>query len=319
MKSNNEIPVFFTVDEKYAALCGVAIHSLIAKCNPNRRYRIVVLHDHVSHGSQCLIMRMATDNVSIEFREMKRSFEGITGRIGDCLRADYFTLTIYYRLFIPEMFPEYDKGVYIDSDVVLNADIAELYDTEMGTNLIGACPDWSVQNVPPLCRYIEEAIGVPHAEYINSGILLMNLAELRRVELGKRFMELLNKYHFDCIAPDQDYLNALCRGRITFLGEEWDAMPKDYGEPLAEPKLVHYNLFAKPWMYDGIWYADLFWKYADESGYGDSFRLYKAGYTEDKQESDRRCLEYLCQRGASIPEQEVTFKKIFNTGKEARL
>lgn len=319
MEKTQETPVFFTVDEKYAALCGVAIHSLIVNSNPNRRYRIVVLHDHVSPDSQRRIRRMATGNVSIEFREMKRSFDGITGRIGDCLRADYFTLTIYYRLFIPSMFTEYDKGIYIDSDVVLNADIAELYDIETGSDLIGACPDWSVQNVPPLCHYIEEAIGVPHAEYINSGILLMNLAELRRVELGKRFLELLNKYHFDCIAPDQDYLNALCRGRITFLGEEWDAMPKDYGSPLENPKLVHYNLFAKPWMYDGIWYADLFWKYADGAGFGTSLRQFKEAYTDEQKQSDSHCLGYLCRRGATIPDQEVTFKKIFNTGKEERL
>ena len=319
MNRNNEIPVFFTVDERYAGLCAVAIHSLIANSSPDRRYRIVVLHDHVSPASQSLIKRMATENVSIEFREMQQSFDGITGRIGDCLRADYFTLTIYYRLFIPEMFPEYDKGIYIDSDVVLNADIAELFDKELGSNLIGASPDWSVQNVPPLCRYIEEAIGVPHAEYINSGILLMNLAELRHVELGKRFLQLLNQYHFDCIAPDQDYLNALCRGRILFLGEEWDAMPKDYGEPLAEPKLVHYNLFCKPWMYDGIWYADLFWHYADGAGLGTPFRQFKAAYTDEQKASDSRCLNYLCERGANIPDQDVTFKKIFNTGIEPRL
>ena len=314
-----EIPVFFTIDERYANLCGVAIYSLAAHSNPDRRYRIVVLHDHISEESQMIINSMDYPNIRVEFREMQQSFEGITGRIGDCLRADYFTLTIYYRLFIPEMFPEYDKGIYIDSDVVLNSDIAELFDKDLGSNLIGASPDWSIQNVPPLCRYTDEAVGVPHAEYINSGILLMNLAELRRVELGKRFLQLLNKYHFDCIAPDQDYLNALCRGRILFLDEEWDAMPKDYGKPLANPKLVHYNLFAKPWMYDDIWYADLFWQNADQSGYGNIFRRFKDSYSEEQKQGDHSCLELLCRRGAAIPDQEITFKKIFNTGKENRL
>ncbi|TXJ87231.1 hypothetical protein FU655_07970 [Lactobacillus delbrueckii] len=43
---------------------------------------------------------------------------------GNYLRADFFTLSIFYRLFITELFPEYDKAVYIDADTVLNADIA---------------------------------------------------------------------------------------------------------------------------------------------------------------------------------------------------
>jgi len=145
------------------------------------------------------------------------------------------------------MFPEYDKGIYIDSDIVVPGDISELYNIELGDNLIGACSDKSVVDVPELARYMEEAVGVSRYEYINSGVLLMNLKEMRKKEFSKKFLNLLNTYHFDCIAPDQDYLNAMCNGKILYLDEAWDAMPTEGKEPLDNPKLIHYNLFQKPW------------------------------------------------------------------------
>lgn len=45
----------------------------------------------------------------------------ITDRIENRLRSDYFTMTIYFRIFIPDMYPEYDKAIYIDSDIVVPA------------------------------------------------------------------------------------------------------------------------------------------------------------------------------------------------------
>ena len=45
----------------------------------------------------------------------------ITDRIENRLRSDYFTMTIYFRIFIPDMYPEYDKAIYIDSDIVVMA------------------------------------------------------------------------------------------------------------------------------------------------------------------------------------------------------
>ena len=55
------------------------------------------------------------------------------------LRADYFTPTIFFRLFIPSMFPEYSKGIYLDSDIVVLGDISKLYRVDIENYLLGAC------------------------------------------------------------------------------------------------------------------------------------------------------------------------------------
>ena len=319
MKMNREIPIFFTIDDGYAPFLAVALNSAIKNSNPQRRYNSIVLYQDLNETDIAKLKSLETENFKISLTPMKANFDALDDRMSNRLRCDYFTLTIYFRLFIPAMFPQYDKGIYIDSDVVLTSDIAELYDIEIGDNLIGACNDLSIADIPPLVAYTENAVGVNKHEYINSGVLLMNLKQMREVDLEGHFLNLLNTYHFDSIAPDQDYLNAMCNGKIYYLDESWDAMPNDAKPPLAHTKLIHYNLFSKPWCYDGIQYGEEFWKYAEDSGYLDEIKAYKAAYTEEKKKADSECLELLVRRGSEIPDNEVTFKKLFDAGVKIRL
>lgn len=316
---NREIPIFFTIDDGYAPFLAVALNSAIKNSNPQRRYSAIVLYQALNETNIAKLKSLETENFKISLTPMKANFDALDDRMSNRLRCDYFTLTIYFRLFIPAMFPQYDKGIYIDSDVVLTSDIAELYDIEIGDNLIGACNDLSIADIPPLVAYTENAVGVNKHEYINSGVLLMNLKQMREVDLEGHFLNLLNTYHFDSIAPDQDYLNAMCNGKIYYLDESWDAMPNDAKPPLAHTKLIHYNLFSKPWCYDGIQYGEEFWKYAEDSGYLDEIKAYKAAYTEEKKKADSECLELLVRRGSEIPDNEVTFKKLFDAGVKIRL
>ena len=217
------------------------------------------------------------------------------------------------------MFPQYDKGIYIDSDVVLAEDIAQLYDIDIGDNFIGACSDLSVGEVPPLVDYMENAVGVKKDKYINSGVLLMNMKKLREADIEGHFLKLLTTYHFDCIAPDQDYINAMCYGKIHYLDAAWDTMPDDTKPENKDAKLIHYNLFSKPWCYDGIQYGQLFWQYAQDGGYFKEITDYKASYSEEQKASDNRCMALLLERGAAIVKQDVTFKKMFENGEKIRL
>ncbi len=315
---NYEIPIFFTVDNNYAPFLATAINSAVKNSSDNRKYRAIILYQELSRENIEKLSKLAKDNFSVEFYAMKNSFDAITDRMSNRLRCDYFTLTIYFRLFIPLMFPQIDKGIYIDSDVVVTSDIAELFDIDIKDNFIGACRDYSIADIPPLVSYTENAVGVNGNEYINSGVLLMNLKKMRENDFEGHFLNLLNTYHFDSIAPDQDYINAICNGKIHYLSQEWDTMP-DSSTPVENPKLIHYNLFSKPWCYDGIKYADEFFKYASDCGYIEEINEYKKNYSDEQKKSDKECLELLIRRGTEIPENDVTFKKMREKGVKIRL
>ena len=316
---NREIPIFFTIDDAYAPFLGVALNSAVKNSSADRKYKAIVLHENLSDANIKKLKALASDNFKIELTPMKANFEVLDDRMSNRLRCDYFTLTIYFRLFIPAMFPEYDKGIYIDSDVVLTDDIAKLFDTDIGDNFIGACNDLSIADIPPLVAYTENAVGVKGKEYINSGVLLMNLKKMRECDFEGHFLNLLNTYHFDSIAPDQDYINAICNGKIYYLDEVWDAMPNEAKPPIKDTKIIHYNLFSKPWCYDNIQYEEFFWKYAEDSGYLDEIKEYKAAYSHEQKKADGECLDLLISRGESIPQNEITFKKLHEKGVKIRL
>lgn len=319
MQTRELIPIFLSTDDGYAPYLATALVSLMENASKDYDYKIIVMNDGLTEENYAKIKGLEQPGFEIEFAPMRQYLEQMTEKESNRLRCDYFTLTIYFRIFIPVMFPQYDKGIYIDSDVVVPGDISELYHIDLGDNLIGACVDMSIQNIPPFLKYIDEAIGVDHTQYVNSGVLLMDMKKLRQVRMDERFLELLNGYHFDSIAPDQDYINAMCAGKIRFIDNIWDVYPDNQCDAMKNPKLIHYNLFAKPWCRSPLQYEEYFWKYAEKSGYIDQIRAFKDAYTPEQIAQDDATLESMVVRALEIVESGTRFRDVINTGKEVRL
>lgn len=313
------IPIFFTIDDGYAPYLGIALHSLIQNASRDYDYDINILHDGLSPEHLQKLEALAEPGFDLRFYRMADKIAGIENAHHNKLRQDYFTLTIFFRLFIPAMFPEYDKGIYLDSDIVVPGDVSKMYETDLGDNLLGACRDLSILGIPEFVEYTNDVVGVGIQNYINSGVLLMNLQALREARLDDRFLELLYKYHFENLAPDQDYLNVLCHGRITYLDPCWDAMPIEGQDEMDRPQIVHYNLFSKPWCYDGIPYGNYFWYYALQTEFLDEVLDNKLNYSDQQKASDAACAAAMVEHGRELIGAGFGFSSVFNTGIEARL
>lgn len=317
--TNKTIPIFFSIDDSYAPFLSVALKSAIDNSKSENNYRAIVMFESLSQDNRERLGGLATDNFKIDFVEMNEGLETITDRLSNRIRSEYFTLTIYFRLFIASMFPEYDKAIYIDSDIVLEEDIAELFSIDIGDNFIGACRDASIDGIEPFQSYVEQVVGVDRNDYVNSGVLLMNLKKLRDADFDKHFLFLLNTYHFDSVAPDQDYLNAICKGSIYYLSPKWNAMPNEQKPKIEGAKLIHYNLFSKPWCYDGLQYGERFWHYAENSGYINEIREFKNNFTEDNQKEEMEILGNMLRRAEEIKGHDITLKKVGESGVKVRL
>lgn len=317
------IPIFYTISDDFAPYAAVAIESLLPYVSSDHQYQIIIVHQGLRQATRQNLKSLTRDNVEIIFYEINDAKLGaIQNRKENFLRADFFTPSIFYRLFLADLFPQYDKAIYVDSDTVWNGDPAEMFAIALNDDLIGAAPDHSVEHVAPMQTYIKNAVGVPAAEYINSGVLLMNFKQLRQDNFTQHFLYLLQKYHVDCIAPDQDYLNVMCSGRITYLNEKWNAMPKDdefAAERVADPKLIHYNLFFKPWHFDQVMYDHYFWQAAQKTPYAQQLKTVRAHYTPAMQQLDREKLMSMLNHADELPENPVTFKKLQDQGEQVRL
>ena len=144
MKNKNVIPIFFAVDDGYIPFLAVSLKSVIDNASEENEYKIKILYTNVSEKNMEKIKKYENKNVDIEFVNVKKQLEEIKGKL---YTRNYFSNTTYYRLFIPEMYPEYKKAVYIDSDTVCLTDIANLYNIDIGDNLIAGTPDGAVQAI----------------------------------------------------------------------------------------------------------------------------------------------------------------------------
>ena len=305
------IPIFFAVNECYVPYLSVAIVSLIDNASDKYNYNIHIIHENIKESSKKKLKALETDNVKIMLTEMHNSLESITNRIENQLRADHFTLTIYYRIFLPFMFKEYDKAIYIDADTCVTGDISELYNIDLKDNLFAGCNDISCQYSDILCNYFANHAGLTIDKYINSGVLLMNMKKLREINFESKFLKILNEYHFDTVCPDQDYINAMAKGKILYLPNEWDAMPTGGNLVFDNPKICHYNLFLKPWHYDKIDYEDYFWNYVELSPFKKEIIKEKAEFNESNRKEDDKGMEILLSRADAIAKSDLTFKKVF--------
>lgn len=287
------IPIFFTVDDKYIPFLAVAIQSLIENSTEKYYYLIKILYTDITEENKKKISKYERENVDIEFVDLNYYIN----KIKDMLYTrDYYSKTTYFRLFIPELYPQYNKAIYLDCDIVILSDIANLYNIDLENNLVAAAPDGVIQTIEVFQEYAEKVVGVAdYHNYFNAGILVMNLDELRKFGFQEKFTYLLSTVKFS-VAQDQDYLNRLCKGRVKLFETTWNKMPiSGDNEEKEKLSLIHYNLAFKPWHFEDILYKEYFWQYAENTEFFDTIMKIKENYTEEERfenrESDRKLRE----------------------------
>lgn len=262
------VNIFYACDDRYVPFLTVSLVSLTENASNSSEYSITVLHSGLSDASLKSISKFEKENIKIAFCDVSDKLKSIADQLE--LR-DYYTLSIYYRIFIPRLFPHLQKAVYLDADTVLLKDAALLFETDITGFLAAAVPDAVVASEDIFIRYANEGVGVPYREYFNSGVMVMNLKKMREEDLQGTFIRMLKSYHFNTICPDQDYLNVICRGKVKYLGSEWNRMTVDTS-PCGEIGLVHYNMFFKPWLYTDVQYGEHFWHFAKKTEFFDRLK-----------------------------------------------
>lgn len=301
------VPIFLTINSAYAPYAAVAIHSLTEHVDPKRYYRVIILHDGLNWANRVRLRNLVTENVALQFKKMTRSIS-LKVIVAYCMRrkkgsGDFFSSAVYYyRAFIPRLFSNYDKAVYIDSDTILRGDIGELYDIDLGDKVLAAMVDPKVTNVKEFRDYVDHAVGVPHDEYVNSGVQVMDLKKMRKIKYLSTMIELIRKYDADLVAPDQDYLNIILKGQILHLPECWNAEPRE--RMPKDTKLIHFNLFNKPWHYSNVPCEELFWEAAKGTGFLGDLRRQQANFNKDKQKADHEKVDALIKKAGRLAKVE---------------
>lgn len=308
------IPIFLASDDNYIPYLAVTVKSIELHASDENTYDVKVLTSGLSKSSQDKLLPLQTDNLNIEIVNIEEKIKEHRGRINRTLR-DYYSESIFYRIFIASLYPELDRAIYIDCDTVLVDDIAKLYDEELGDNILAGVIDESIPDVPEFVDYVTNWVGVSAEHYINSGVLVINLKEFRLVEIERKITASISRHDLETVAPDQDYLNHLCHGKIKYLPSSWNKQPKGGEVPLSELHLIHYNMFNKPWRYREVQYGDEFWRVARLTPFYDDIYRELQNYTDDKRARDGVCARLLVENAARLASLPSGFQDKLNAGK----
>ncbi|MDE7358205.1 MAG: glycosyltransferase family 8 protein, partial [Lachnospiraceae bacterium] len=128
----------------------------------------------------------------------------------------------YLRLALPGLLPEADRILYMDADVLVRESLAPLWETPLEGKALAAVKGavnlsdkWEWNSDRPYWHLLSGAKG----GYINAGVTLLNLAEVRERGLAARWHELTGERFY---YQDQDILNITCQGAIAYLTPKYN-------------------------------------------------------------------------------------------------
>lgn len=254
----DRISIVFCSDDNFAQHSAVTMRSIVEHCSRPADIDFYYIHDGISEEKQVRLRR------TIEGFGATLTF--LTPDVSvfkDAFINHYYSLASYFRLLVPSCLPqEVHRCLYLDGDMVVDGDVAELWATDLEGHPLGAVPDLGVMLSLKRTQSKATELGIPpEAGYFNSGLLLIDLEAWRRERYADQAAELALSRPLK--SHDQDALNAVFTGRWTPIDFRWNKMPAVYGfsmklllhagkyrnaiEARKRPGILHYASRHKPW------------------------------------------------------------------------
>ncbi len=278
-----EIPIMLATDENYTPQTGVTILSALE----NRTY-------DVKYSFYIFTANEFSDSIVSKFKQIESTYGNCSI---NCVKMDedlfsdvklniaHITHPTFYRLVAASKLPQYDKIIYMDSDVIVEQDLLEYFDTDLTDSYIagvlGASYHWASDGNKKYCK----ENGLPSIDqYVNAGVLIFNLKLIRDKKIESEFIRLSK---LGLRSQDQDVLNRACYNHIKFVPYKYNCMVAKYEKAPEQllkvfstsvineanncPVITHYAAERKPWADLSCALADRWWKYAFLSPYYKDF------------------------------------------------
>lgn len=309
------IPIFYACDDAFVKYTVVSMHSLIKNASREHKYILHILYTEISDEMKAVVGKMADECFEIRFVDVTQYLQSISEKLP--LR-DYYSKTTYYRLFIAEMFPDYSKAVYIDSDTVIRGDISKVYLTDIKDAYLGACHEQVMVQIDEYGTYVEKVVGVSRYNFFNAGLMLINCEQFRLHFVLDKFIDYLHYYNF-VVTQDEDYLNLICKDHVYWLDQRWNT--EVFGtlpHPVEQAEMLHYIMTNKPWHYEDCLYGEYFWEYAKQTEVYDALLAVLDKYSDEEKERDAKSGENLLALAVKETQREDNFLNRINRDKRAK-
>lgn len=290
--SRHNIPIVLLSSEYYVPYLGTLLESLKENMTETKNYDVIIFQKAIMKDSQECLKRLVSNvnNISIRFFNVRAVIDDSKFFVS----SSFYAVEAYYRILTPWILKNYDKAIVMDCDLVLNEDISKLFDIDISDASIGAVKDIVYQGFlngfdPKILEYTINKMKMKQPyDYVNTGVMLMNLERIRQKCTEDELISFFEEHHFNI--QEQDGLNSFFDGDIKFLDLRWNYYvevnaaitqsiewaPKNSKEEYRQinpyssnnyPFIVHYASQPKPWNSPAVKYAEIWWKYARKTDY----------------------------------------------------
>lgn len=176
-----------------------------------------------------------------------------------------FGIGTYLRLLVPSLLPKnIDKVLYLDSDIIVNKNLKKYWETNINKFFLAGV---NHNNHIKIDKW-------KLRQYVNAGVLLINLEEVRKINILKKLQEIYEQYKEDFYfigynsCPDQDIINIIFNGKIKLIDKEYNFAVRK-GKYIHGKTIYHYAVLFKPFRFKPCFidkkYKDLYFKYFDKT------------------------------------------------------
>ena len=270
-------------DQNYLKYASVLLLSLLEHKCDNEILDILIFCEAVSEKCKDKILKMQTDEMKIRFVLMNKILSDLFPNV-QLTSRDYWSTSTFYRLLIPIIMKNYDKVMYIDSDVVVASSYSSIFDCDFGGKSLIAVQDTAAPNfTKQRANRFNEAFKIQSFDfesYFNAGITYFNIKNINTDNYVKVLSTLLGSV-FDF--QDQDILNYMFMDDVKLVHQRYNfqvgmlnwhawldeirlykSYAAEWNEAFQSPVFIHYIGKEKPWNSD-CWYSEYFWRYVHYS------------------------------------------------------
>ncbi|MCM1387177.1 MAG: glycosyltransferase family 8 protein [Bacillus sp. (in: Bacteria)] len=304
------LSIAMTTDQNYILQTRVAIWSMLNAAKKDIFFNIHILCSPKLGKEH----RKKIEDLQSEWKNMDIRFDEIDEKIfQDAKTTAYIPVASFYRLLISHIIKD-DKCLFLDGDMIINTDLSEIYDTDLTGLYLAGVKDCCIQyNMEEQASY-KDILEIPTMEnYINAGVLLMNLKMIRDNDMEKVFLSYIDK-HYKMM--DQDILNKCCYGKIeqldlrfNFFADYYERVDilkstsfnqKEIDEVKRYGGIIHFPGRYKPWQFVRMRGSSVWWENAKKALHSvDYDEIY--GYAmKNMRNNDWKYIIERCQKADSI-------------------
>lgn len=268
------IPIVFSANDNYSIYCYTAIYTVIKHAKKDYLYHIYVFQTNISYDNCKMLESLTTHNIKVECIDISKYTSNVY------LKGSlHLSIETYYRLFIPSILPQYEKILYLDSDMCILADVSELYECNLEGYAVGA-----VLDIPcwPLKAHADQLGRLDCRKTFNAGVLVIDTKRFEEDKIREKCLMLLEQDYKrkqrKLIFADQDALNIVLYENYFVLDKRWNYQPQylwrlqevfeefreEYAADQENAFIMHFAGNKKPWKYPELPQSDVFWKNAKE-------------------------------------------------------